>query len=91
MQKGFNNQCEKIALNKLNEVLKEKKKRSVFLPVSAPFHCSLMKSAANEMDKLFKNIEFENAQIQLMGNVTALPLKKKKILLNYFSNKYFPL
>ena len=53
---------EKIALNKFNEVLKEKKKRSVFLPVSAPFHCSLMKSAANEMDKLLQNIEFENAQ-----------------------------
>ena len=36
---------EKIALNKFNEVLKEKKKISL-LPVSAPFHCSLMKSAA---------------------------------------------
>ena len=69
---------EKIALNKFNEVLKEKKKRSVFLPVSAPFHCSLMKSAANEMDKLLQNIEFENAQIQLISNVTALPLEKKE-------------
>ena len=69
---------EKIALNKFNEVLKKKKKRSVFLPVSAPFHCSLMKSAANEMDKLLKNIEFKNAQIQLISNVTALPLEKKE-------------
>ena len=69
---------EKIALNKFNEVLKEKKKRSVFLPVSAPFHCSLMKPAANEMDKLLQNIEFENAQIQLISNVTALPLEKKE-------------
>ena len=69
---------EKIALNKFNEVLKEKKKRSVFLPVSAPFHCSLMKPAANEMDKLLQNIEFENAQIQLISNVTALPLGKKE-------------
>ena len=69
---------EKIALNKFNKLLKEKKKRSVFLPVSAPFHCSLMKSAANEMDKLLQNIEFENAQIQLISNVTALPLEKKE-------------
>ena len=69
---------EKIALNKFNEVLKKKKKRSVFLPVSAPFHCSLMKSAANEMDKLLQNIEFKNAQIQLISNVTALPLEKKE-------------
>ena len=69
---------DKIALNKFNEVLKEKRKRSVFLPVSAPFHCSLMKSAANEMDKLLQNIEFENAQIQLISNVTALPLEKKE-------------
>ena len=37
-----------------------------------------MKSAANEMDKLLQNIEFENAQIQLISNVTALPLEKKE-------------
>ena len=36
-----------------------------------------MKSAADEMDKLLQNIEFENAQIQLISNVTALPLEKK--------------
>ena len=80
---------EKIALNKFNEVLKEKKKRSVFLPVSAPFHCSLMKSAANEMDKLLQNIEFENAQIQLISNVTALPLEKKEDIANLLFQQIF--
>ena len=33
----------------LNENLKKKKKRGIILPVSAPFHCSLMKKAAETM------------------------------------------
>ena len=33
----------KKAVSKIEEQLKNLKKRSIFLPVSAPFHCSLMK------------------------------------------------
>jgi [acyl-carrier-protein] S-malonyltransferase len=34
-------------INELNENLKKDKKKSIILPVSAPFHCSLMKKAAD--------------------------------------------
>jgi len=43
------------AINEMNKTLKTMKKRSVFLPVSAPFHCSLMKAAADKMDEKIKN------------------------------------
>ena len=39
-------------LNKIDElqsVLKEKKIKNIILPVSAPFHCSLMRPAAEKM------------------------------------------
>ena len=57
----------------LNENLKKKKKKRILLPVSAPFHCSLMKKAAESMkDKIEEaervfcrfNMEFENMETQ---------------------------
>ena len=39
----------KIAIEILNENLKKKRKKGIILPVSAPFHCSLMKKAAENM------------------------------------------
>ena len=51
---------EKIAIEEINKILKSDKKKSIFLPVSAPFHCSLMKSAAEKMrDKIFQT-NFDN-------------------------------
>ena len=40
--------------------LKVEKKRSIFLPVSAPFHCSLMKPAAENMKFFYKKKNFKN-------------------------------
>ena len=56
--------------------LKAEKKRSIFLPVSAPFHCSLMKPAAENMKSFLKKTEFKNPNLQLISNVTALPIEK---------------
>ena len=56
--------------------LKAEKKRSIFLPVSAPFHCSLMKPAAESMRSFLQKVDIKNSNIQLISNVTALPLKK---------------
>ena len=59
------------AIQLLNDNLKKKKKRGIILPVSAPFHCSMMKSAADSMkEKIFKTnfIKFKPAVI---SNVTA--------------------
>jgi [acyl-carrier-protein] S-malonyltransferase len=56
--------------------LKVEKKRSIFLPVSAPFHCSLMKQAAEDMKLFLQKTDFKNPSIELISNVTALPVEK---------------
>ena len=62
---------EKKAMEEINNILKLNKKKSIFLPVSAPFHSSLMKSASEKMkDKIF-NTNFKNPSTNIVSNVTA--------------------
>jgi len=61
----------KKAIDNINITLKKIKKRSIFLPVSAPFHCSLMKPAAEKMEEKINNTNFKNPKISLVANVTA--------------------
>ena len=48
-------------------------KRSLMLPVSAPFHCDLMAPAADIMSKHLAESEFRTPQVKVFCNVTALP------------------
>lgn len=48
-----------------------KVKRAVVLPVSAPFHCSLMKPAADEMAEALASAEIAAPVVPLVANVTA--------------------
>ena len=64
------------SMNSLQKILKSRKKKFIPLNVSAPFHCSLMKPAAESMKILLKNIIFKNPSSQLISNVTALPIKE---------------
>ena len=66
----------KQTLINLNNDLKAEKKRSIFLPVSAPFHCTLMKPAAEKMKLFLEKTNFKTPNIQLISNVTALPVDK---------------
>ena len=55
----------------LSENLKKKKKRGIVLPVSAPFHCSLMKNAAENMKEKIENTTFLKPKPNIISNVTA--------------------
>ena len=55
----------------LQNILKEKKIKSVPLKVSAPFHCSLMKPAAEIMKDKIENTNFKNPLFKIVNNVTA--------------------
>jgi [acyl-carrier-protein] S-malonyltransferase len=59
-------------------------KRVVKLNVSAPFHCKLMKPAADEMQKILEDIKFNNLNVPIISNVTAKdvnnPEEIKKLL-----------
>mgnify|MGYP001182981800 CR=1 FL=1 len=55
----------------LSEFLKEKKIKNIKLPVSAPFHCSLMSKATEVMTKELQQIDFKQSKNILISNVTA--------------------
>ncbi len=61
----------KIANEILNKNLKSKKKRGIILPVSAPFHCSLMKKASEKMKEKIASTDFLEPKIAIISNVTA--------------------
>ena len=46
-------------------------KRSILLPVSAPFHCPLMQPAAEIMEEALAEVEISRPQVPLVANVTA--------------------
>lgn len=62
----------KAAVERAIEIAKTKgAKRSMLLPVSAPFHCSLMKPAAEEMAEALSQVDLKTPAIPLVANVTA--------------------
>src|SRR5258708_36507833 len=46
-------------------------KRSILLPVSVPFHCSLMAPAAREMETALAEVEVKEPYVPLIANVSA--------------------
>ena len=58
-------------LDKLIKTLKDKSIKNLKLPVSAPFHCSLMNSATKIMTEELNKLNFSNSKNKLISNVTA--------------------
>ncbi len=58
-------------LVKLADVLKTKKIKNMILPVSAPFHCKLMKKATEIMKTEIEKTNFNDVKNKLISNVTA--------------------
>ncbi|GEQ96889.1 malonyl CoA-acyl carrier protein transacylase [Iodidimonas gelatinilytica] len=48
-------------------------KRGLLLPVSAPFHCSLMAPAADEMREALKTASIASPVVPVITNITAAP------------------
>lgn len=65
------------AVEGVNKAIAELKaagaKRAVPLPVSAPFHSSLMKPAADKLAVELDKVTFSNAKMPVVANVTAQP------------------
>ena len=53
------------------DLIKRKKIKSIPLKVSAPFHCSLMKPAADRMERKIEKYSFKNPSFEIINNVTA--------------------
>ena len=58
-------------LEKLSEILKRDKIKNIKLPVSAPFHCSLMNKATSIMSDELSKLKFKKGSNVLISNVTA--------------------
>ena len=58
-------------LAKLSSLLKENKIKNIKLPVSAPFHCSLMNNATNIMKEELDKLKFKKGSNPLISNITA--------------------
>ncbi len=64
----------KAAVERAIEMAKEKgAKRGIILPVSAPFHCALMRPAAEEMADALADTNIFKPVIPILTNVTAAP------------------
>lgn len=66
------------AVEKCCELAKAKgAKRALMLPVSAPFHCALLKGAGEKLAKELENVEIKDMQIPVITNVTADYIRDK--------------
>ena len=72
---GNNNEIEKFILD-----LKSNSIKSIKLPVSAPFHCKLMKKATDIIGKEIEKLEFKELKNILISNVTAKEITSSSLL-----------
>ena len=80
---------DKLAIDEISKLLKNNKKKSILLPVSAPFHCSLMRPAAEIMEKKINQTNFKNPSIDIISNVTAEPVKDTEKIKNLLVKQIF--
>ena len=67
-------------LEKMIKILEDKSIKNIKLPVSAPFHCSLMKNATKIMTEELNKLKFYNQKYKLISNVTAEEILDEKSL-----------
>ena len=78
-------------IEKLIEILKSNSIKNIKLPVSAPFHCSLMNKATNVMSSEIMKLNFQQSSIKLISNVTAKEIldiiELKELLIKQIENR----
>jgi len=65
----------KAAVERAVEIAKAKGSRAMLLSVSAPFHCALMKPAAETMAEALSRVVVRAPSVPVVANVTAQPVK----------------
>ena len=78
-------------LEKLIIILKDNAIKNIKLPVSAPFHCSLMNKATNIMGEELNKLNFKKGKNKLISNVTAKEISDtdelKDLLIKQIENR----
>ncbi len=81
-----NSEGQVVVSGKINDIdkfsldLKSNNIKNIKLPVSAPFHCNLMKKATEIMSKEIENLEFKNPKNVLISNVTGKEITDAELI-----------
>jgi [acyl-carrier-protein] S-malonyltransferase len=76
-------------IEELKNILKQNKKKCIPLQVSAPFHCSLMNSAAIKMKEKINTVNFKKPDFEIISNVTAKPVNNPEEIKNFLVQQIF--
>jgi [acyl-carrier-protein] S-malonyltransferase len=80
-----------VDLDNLTLILKENSIKNIKLPVSAPFHCSLMNKATIIMNDELNKLNFKEGKNKLISNVTANEISNitelKELLVKQIENR----
>ena len=71
---------DKESIKIFENILKEQKIKAIPLKVSAPFHCSMMKPAAEIMKEKIEKTKFNNPSFQIINNVNAEAVNKSEVI-----------
>ena len=77
------------SIEELKGILKQNKKKCISLPVSAPFHCSLMNPAAVKMKEKINEVNFRKPDFEIISNVTALPVSKPENIKQFLTQQIY--
>ena len=77
------------SIEELKGILKQNKKKCILLPVSAPFHCSLMNPAAVKMKEKINEVNFRKPDFEIISNVTALPVSKPENIKQFLTQQIY--
>ena len=80
---------DKDSIQSFHNLLKEKKIKSIPLKVSAPFHCSLMKPAAEIMKNKINKVKFNDPIFEIINNVTARVEKNSNTIKDLLINQIY--
>ena len=80
---------DKDSIKLLQNTLKENKIKTIPLKVSAPFHCSLMRPAAESMREKIINTKFKNPLFEIINNVTAKAESNSNIIKSLLIDQIF--
>ncbi len=81
---------EREAVMEASALLKEKgARRAVELPVSAPFHCSLMKVAAEKLKPHLEGMKKGDFSFPVVANLTAQPYPSQEVVVDYLERQIY--
>lgn len=67
------------AIEYATKLAKEKgAKRALILPVSAPFHCEMLKCAGDDLEKELEDVKVSDMQVDVISNVEAEYIKESE-------------